>query len=890
MEIRQGYDLDKTVAQSVRPVVMGSLVWLTTAVLAGAADIDQEVITKLTNAYNRGMAFYKEERYAEATPEFELAVRMAPLVYGRGDKGPQNINTARLTEFLANCYSETFRLNEAEELYRQCAETARREEGPNSPMYFRCQGNLALVAFRLNQWEQAEKLFLTSLQHRQPLEDWAVRANNLAYLYMTINRHQAAEEWFKKSLEVWAERDTDQARLMTAQCRHGLGMVAYKQHRYAEAQRLFEQALEERQRLLPRDSRWVAQSQGMLASVLASLGQDALALRFAEQAEKAYRDRWGGTHIDVGLQLHEVGLLLARRGDLSRAVAKLDESRRIYRRYIGGILTGLAQPEQLRFLAEERNRFMDVIALARNHPNDERLVRASLEWTLNEKGIMQETLAERFLQARDAHLQPELASILTELEQVRQRLAAMAAAGDVKTELWNDLTAQERELERRLARASRRRTASGWVELDRIAAALPDESVLVQIVRIDRAAPAVSFFGARPNKEPYYVAWTLRKRDGQVRLFDLGEAQPIEDQVVAVRKLLGKEGWKLIKNRGELEAEQSVNEQLYALSSKVFEPLLSTLQDARRIVISPDGALWLIPWAALPVEEGRYAVEDYEISYVISGREMLTAAAPSKGQAVIMADPDYDLSPSKAQSALQAIYRSTAIPSVPKVRPVTSWDELPKMERLPETAAEAQMITPSLTQYVGKEPFVYLDQYALEGMFRRLRQPAVLVLSTHGILLEDAPDHDSSLPKQDPLLRCGLLLAGCNVREQGKPNDGEDGVLTGLEIIGADLRGTELVVLSACETGLGQVQNSEGVAGLRQAFQLSGAHTVVATLWQIPDGESAKLMNAFFGNLAQGQAKAEALAKAQRARIRHRRNRDGVAHPIFWAAYTVTGR
>src|SRR5690606_28533197 len=163
-------------------------------------------------------------------------------------------------------------------------------------------------------------------------------------------------------------------------------------------QRLFEQALEERQRLLPRDSRWVAQSQGMLASVLASLGQDALALRFAEQAEKAYRDRWGGTHIDVGLQLHEVGLLLARRGDLSRAVAKLDESRRIYRRYIGGILTGLAQPEQLRFLAEERNRFMDVIALARNHPNDERLVRASLEWTLNEKGIMQETLAERFLQ------------------------------------------------------------------------------------------------------------------------------------------------------------------------------------------------------------------------------------------------------------------------------------------------------------------------------------------------------------------------------------------------------------------------------------------------------------------------------------------------------------
>jgi len=234
-----------------------------------------------------------------------------------------------------------------------------------------------------------------------------------------------------------------------------------------------------------------------------------------------------------------------------------------------------------------------------------------------------------------------------------------------------------------------------------------------------------------------------------------------------------------------------------------------------------------------------------------------------------------------------------------------------RFNRIPDEGAWIDASVASLQGYVKTAPTVYRDKQALESTFKALHGPRVLILSTHGYFLRDqlfdklpqTPEgrrawaslnrarlvgllRDQVAFVPEPLLRCGLSLAGANQHHRFR--GANDGILTGLEILGTDLHGTELVVLNACETGVGAVREGEGTAGLHQAFHLAGARVVVAALWSIPSIPSNRLLTSFFANLANGQTTAASLRKSQLSMIDELRKKHGVAHPLLWAAFTMT--
>jgi len=135
---------------------------------------------------------------------------------------------------------------------------------------------------------------------------------------------------------------------------------------------------------------------------------------------------------------------------------------------------------------------------------------------------------------------------------------------------------------------------------------------------------------------------------------------------------------------------------------------------------------------------------------------------------------------------------------------------------------------------------------------------------------------------ENPLLRSGLALAGANLRRSG---DNDDGILTAAEAAQLDLRGTQLVVLSACETGLGDVQQGEGVYGLRRALVLAGAQAQLVSLWKVADAKTQALMVDYYERLLKGEGRSAALREAQLAMIAN----PATQHPYYWAAFVPIG-
>jgi len=738
----------------------------------------------------------------------------------------------------------------------------------------------------MGQYAKAEPLYLRSLAIREAKlgkdhPDVAIGLNNLAGLYGSMGEHAKAEQLQMRSLGI-------------------------------------------REVKLGKDHPGVAVSLNNLAGLYGSMGQYARAEPLHMRSLEIREAKLGKNHPALAMNLGQLAYLKMIAGKRQEALAYRVRCRRIVRHHVASVLPALSRPEQLTFLHHKDQVFFHAaLSMGPFLANRADVVAASAEWLLNGKAVALEALSARARLALDSR-NADTAATAGEQVSVRARLAMLTLNPAPQEDYgsYRKRVAALAEREQKLAKELGQLTGQAhrgdpWVKVQEVRRNLPKDAVLVELARFRVLNYSAEARGGRwlPAR---YVAWTIPATGGgDVGLVDLGDAETI-DNAVAVNRELALRSRARIREAGAAMAEKEFRLAGQKLAKLIWEPLKGAVGDAKQLIISPDGALWLVPWEALPVGESKYLIEEKQISYVVSGRDLVTDGYTTKSSGgVVFADPEYDLDASEVVTETKRVLEGERVVVAGERSGHLS---RVRWKRLSGTMAEARAVAPALKKYVGATPAVHTGKQALEGVFKALRSPRVLLMSTHGFFLPDqdyanmpvpvsaslgqrgtilAPRMDTlqarpkSLGKkpvavEDPLLRCGLVLAGANRRD--KAAAGEDGILTALEIVGTDLRGTEMVVLSACETGLGEVQNGEGVAGLRQAFQIAGAKTVVCTLWRIPDKETTALMTAFFDNLAAGQGKAEALRNAQLKQMRQLRKDAGAAHPYYWAAFTLTGK
>jgi len=324
------------------------------------------------------------------------------------------------------------------------------------------------------------------------------------------------------------------------------------------------------------------------------------------------------------------------------------------------------------------------------------------------------------------------------------------------------------------------------------------------------------------------------------------------------------------------------NEENYDLYNAIWKPLEKALDGVKTVYYSPSGLLHKISFNAIPAENGKRLIDIYNLNLVSSTRELAGRGAKKETMpksAVVYGGIHYNLNP---ENASKNLLEGTQPPEELKKRG-GKWDDLPYSDK------ESEDIHKELVKK-GIGSILYARADGNKKTFKNTdRETGIIHLATHGFFIQDDKRTDGNnewLERlgggkriySNPLLRSGLALAGGNNWKEGEQ---VDGILLADEVANMNLTGAELVALSACETALGETDNSEGVFGLQRAFKLAGAQTLVMSLWQVEDKSTQMMMSSFYRSWLSGKNKQEAFKQAQKE------IRSLYPDPYNWAAFVM---
>jgi len=713
---------------------------------------------------------------------------------------------------------------------------------------YRAQGRYSATEMLL---QQVLKIRQITLRESHP--NVATSLNNLAGLYRYQGRYSEAELLFQQALKIW-QTDLGENHPNVAISLNNLAELYRAQGRYSEAEPLFQQALKIWQTSLGENHPDVATSLNNLAGLYQDQGRYSEAEPLYQQALKIWQTALGKNHPTITGSLKNLVALNWIQGHLQPALTGLQQGLTIEEANLERNLIGGSESNKREYLKTFNASTDATLTLHLQYlPQDPTAIQLALKTVLQRKG----RLLDLFTNSRQTlrnQLDSDSQALLDRLIQVNTEISNLyynrpeSLSQEQYQQQIKLLDERSQQLENQLSRRSATfRANNAPVDISTIQSLLPADSVLVEFSRyrvFDPKAAADKRFG-----EFHYAAYLLQA-DGKITGIDLGAATIIDPLIDDFSKAM----------RSPSVRVTQVKEAARALDAVLMAPIRSHLGNQKHLLISPDGPLNLIPFEALVDENNQYLVENHTLTYLTSGRDLLRLQAQSQAQQppLLVANPFFGDRSKRVSSSIPSNNLRQSI-----------------LEPLDDTSTEAEAIASQFPQAQ-----LWQRAQATETVVKQANRPRILHIATHGFF--SSIDSQEAVPTENPLLGSGLFLAGF----RNTPQEGaDDGILTALEVSNLNLLGTQMVVLSACDTGQGGLSVGEGVYGLRRALVLAGSESQVISLWRVQDNSTKDLMVSYYKQLLQGKGRSEALREVQLAMIKD----EQTSHPYYWAPFIQSG-
>jgi CHAT domain-containing protein/Flp pilus assembly protein TadD len=876
---------------------------------------------------NLAVLYIQKGDYDRAKPHCEQALQIRKLVFG--ERHPSYAESLNNLAFL---YNQLRKYALAVPLLKEAVEIKKSTVGKQHRSYARSLNNLAFLYYRMGDYSGAEPLFKQATEIQQAVLDsqhpaYAQGLHNLAMLYWKTGDYDAAEPLFKQAIEIQKATLGIQHPLYATSLNNFVGLCM-DMGLYAEAEPILKSVVGIMASVKGEQHPDYATSLNNLAQLHLKMGNFEAAEPLYDQSRDIRRKVLGKDHPAYSESLNNVASLFSTTGDYARADRLFRQSLQIQLRHLEATAPIQAERQQRRSQNAVRFHLDNGLANAiEGGTLDATLVAGDLwRW----KGAV----TARQHAYRKVGRNPKLAPLFADLRDVAQQVSAEVAriplppakptadsleAFREKRAAWDarfvKLRRLREDLEQQIAAGSLEfRRLRKSLTFEHVQSMLPRRSAFVDFLEYRHGSPDSNSKGKLLYESRYLALITTK--NGTCKLVGLGSSKIVNDAISEFRVSLTEQRLPENPTTGE---DRRLRELLWL-------PVEKHLAGIETVILSPDTALGTLPFAALPGRDpDSFLIEDYRLvtmPYTGLLRELAERdgrVVPKNRGLLVVGDVKYG----------ETVQSDTGIAVVGKQghsgrAGSQSWGALSGF-----SAELATIKNLHQKQFGSSTPLdLVVGTKATEGSFldRAAHYETVHVI-THGFFAD--PDArtiaqtDTKTKELDraeeastkllPGLLSGLVMAGAN-----NPTSLNDGILRASEIETVSLDGVDLVVLSACETGLGTTAGGEGLTGLQRAFQVAGARSVVASLWKVEDRATQELMKQFYTNLwFKKMSKINALRQAQLWMLNHpdelkavgvanpslrgkgklpkvAESNDpakqvGRTHPFYWAAFQLSG-